>query len=198
MARGGEPGDAVTRLFVALRPPAPVRAALLAAMGSVERGRWQTDEQLHLTLRFIGEVDRRTGEDLVAALDSVAAPEFTLAVRGVGHFEKKGRPTALWAAIQPNPALDVLERRIERACRAAGLAPETRKFVPHITLARLGGRSVGAGAWLAANGDLSTPEWPVSSFRLYESRMGNGGSAYLPLSAWPLEPTSDPAGSTKS
>ena len=178
----------MTRLFVALRPPPPVRAALLGAQGGVERARWQADEQLHLTLRFIGETDRRTGEDLVTALDGVTAPGFDLQVRGVGHFERKGRATALWAALAPSPALDLLERRIERACRAAGIAPETRKFVPHVTLARLGGGAVGAGAWLAAHGDLAAPPWPVTAYRLYESRMGSGGSAYLPLAEWPLDP----------
>lgn len=178
----------MTRLFVALRPPPPVRVALLGAQGGVERARWQSDEQLHLTLRFVGEADRRTAEDLVAALDGVAAPPFALQVRGVGHFERKGRATALWAALAPNPALDLLERRVERACRAAGIAPETRRFVPHVTLARLGGGAVGAGAWLAANGDLGAPAWPVDAFRLYESRMGSGGSVYLPLAEWPLDP----------
>lgn len=178
----------MTRLFIALRPPRPVREAILAAQGGVERARWQADEQLHLTLRFVGDVDRRTGEDLVAALEGVTASGFTLQVRGVGHFEKKGRATALWAAIAPDPALDVLERRIERACRAAGIAPETRKFTPHVTLARLGGGAVGAGAWLAAHGDLSAAAWPVTSFRLYESRMGHGGSAYLSIADFPLEP----------
>lgn len=176
------------RLFVALRPPPEVRAALLAAQGGVENARWQSDDQLHLTLRFVGEVDRRTGEDLVDAFSSVVAPGFTLAIRGVGHFEKKGRPNALWAAVAPCPALGVLGRRVERACRAAGMAPETRKFVPHVTLARLGGGAAGSGGWLAANGNLTAPPWPVASFRLYESRLGHGGASYAALAEWPLEP----------
>ena len=176
------------RLFVALRPPPTVRAALLAATGGVERARWQDDGQLHLTLRFVGEVDRHVAADLVTALDEVKAPGFDLTVRGVGHFEKKGRPTALWAALDPCAPLDVLERRVERACRAAGLPPETRKFVPHVTLARLGGQGMGAGSWLAEHGDLSAPCWPVTAFVLYESRLGRGGSTYVPLAEWPLEP----------
>lgn len=165
-----------------------MRAALLTATGGVERARWQDDGQLHLTLRFVGEVDRHVAADLVAALDEVTAPCFGLTVRGVGHFEKKGKPTALWAALASCPALDVLERRVERACRAAGLPPETRKFVPHVTLARLSGQSVGTGAWLAQHGDLAAPRWPVTAFRLYESRMGHGGSTYSSLAEWPLEP----------
>ena len=176
------------RLFVALRPPPLVRAALLAATGGVERARWQDDGQLHLTLRFVGEVDRHAAADLVAALDEVTAPAFALTVRGVGHFERKIKPTALWAALAPCPALKVLEQRVERACRAAGLPPETRKFVPHVTLARLGGQSVGTGGWLAEHGDLAAPRWPVTAFRLYESHMGSGGSVYTSIAEWPLEP----------
>lgn len=174
------------RLCVALRPPPPVRAALLAAMGGVERARWQSDEQLHLTLRFVGEVDGRMADDLAAALGSVTAAPFVLRVRGVGHFETKGRPNSLWAAVEPNEGLDVLERRVERACRAAGLAPETRKFVPHVTLARLGSGAVGSGTWLARHGDLAAPAWPVDEFRLYESTLGSGGADYTPVARYPL------------
>lgn len=177
------------RLFIALRPPVDVREMLLAAMGGVERARWQSDDQLHLTLRFVGEVDRRAADDLVATLSSVLVPPFDLSIRGVGHFEKKGRPTALWAALAPLPALDTLQRRVERACRSAGLTPETRKFVPHVTLARLGGGAQGSGEWLAQHGDLSAPAWPGRAFRLYESTLGTGGSAYEPIAEWPLEPT---------
>lgn len=174
------------RLFVALRPPPPVRAALFAVMGGVERARWQSDEQLHLTLRFVGEVDGRMADDLAAALGSVTAAPFVLRVRGVGHFETKGRPNSLWAAVEPDEGLAVLERRVERACRAAGLPPETRKFVPHVTLARLGSGAVGSGAWLARNGDLTAPAWPVDEFRLYESTLGSGGADYISVARYPL------------
>jgi RNA 2',3'-cyclic 3'-phosphodiesterase len=176
------------RLFAALRPPPPVRDALLGAQGGVERARWQDEDQLHLTLRFVGEVDRHAAEDLSDALAGVTAPGFTLALRGVGHFERKGRPSALWAALTPSPGLERLVRRIERACRAAGLPAETRRFTPHITLARLPAGAIGAGDWLARHGDLTAPAWPVGAFRLYESRLGSGGSAYACIAEWPLGP----------
>lgn len=178
----------MARLFVSLRPPAPVRDALLDAEGGVEGARWQADDQLHLTLRFVGELDRRGEADLVAALGGVIAAPFSLAVRGVGHFERRGRPHALWAALAPSAELDLLQRRVERACRAAGLPGEPRKFVAHITLARLGSGAAGAGEWLARHGALAAPEWPVESFMLCESRLGSGGSVYQPLAEWPLEP----------
>lgn len=176
------------RLFVSLRPPPPVRAALLAAQGGVEGARWQSDDQLHLTLRFVGAVDPRTADDLVSALGAVHARGFALALRGVGHFERKGRAHTLWAGIAPSPALEHLQRKVERACQAAGLASEPRKFAPHVTLARLSGAAVGVGEWLARHGALAPPDWPVVSFRLYESTLGGGGSLYTPVAEWPLGP----------
>ncbi len=178
----------MVRLFVALRPPSGVRAALLAAQGGVEGARWQDEDQLHLTLRFCGEVDDRTGQDLVSALDGILAPSFALDVRGAGYFERKGRPHTLWAGFAPSPDLTTLQGKVERACQAAGLPPEPRKFAAHITLARMSGGAVGVGEWVARNGSLAAPRWPVSSFGLYESRLGKGGSSYNLLVEWPLGP----------
>jgi 2'-5' RNA ligase len=144
------------RLFVALRPPEQVRDALLSIAGGVEGARWQSDDLLHLTLRFAGDVSRRGEDDLVEALSAIEHDPFTLQVRGVGHFEKRGRVNGLWAAFAPSPALASLQRKVERACKAAGLAAEPRTFVPHVTLARLGGRAIGGGEWLARHGDRRT------------------------------------------
>jgi 2'-5' RNA ligase len=178
----------MARLFVSLRPPAPVRDALIDAQGGVEGARWQDDDQLHLTLRFIGEVDTRITQDIIDALSAVTAPSFTLAVRGVGHFERRGRPHSLWAGLAPSPPLEGLQRKVERACQVAGLPPEPRKFAPHVTLARTRGTQVGLAGWLAAYGPLAAPEWRVSSFRLYDSRLGSGGSVYTAVAEWPLDP----------
>nr|WP_202390227.1 RNA 2',3'-cyclic phosphodiesterase [Tsuneonella aeria] len=173
-------------MFLGLRPPAPVRDALLAAQCGVDGARWQDEDQLHLTLRFIGEIDHRGADDLGAALGSVMGDAFDLAIRGAGHFERKGRPSALWAAIAPSDGLLTLHRRVASACRAAGVPPDSKSFVPHVTLARLGGHSTGAGEWLARHGALSAPPWPVTSFRLYESTLAPTGSRYTTLAKWPL------------
>ena len=87
----------MSRLFVAIRPPAPVRETLLAAMDDDPAIRWQDDDQLHLTLAFLGEVDRGAERDLADALTAIDSPPFDLEIRGVGHFERKGMPSALWA-----------------------------------------------------------------------------------------------------
>ncbi|WP_240504573.1 RNA 2',3'-cyclic phosphodiesterase [Tsuneonella mangrovi] len=177
---------ALPRLFVALRPPAEIREVLYAAMGGVEAARWQGDDQLHLTLRFIGEIDPHRADDLLVALQRIDAHKFDLAIRGVGHFERKGRATALWAAVAPSPALDTLQKKVERACQSVGLEPEHRKFTPHVTLARLAGGAGPIGRWLADHANLSAPAWPVAYFSLFESTLAITGSQYDAIAEWPL------------
>ncbi|WP_119084538.1 RNA 2',3'-cyclic phosphodiesterase [Altererythrobacter sp. B11] len=174
------------RLFAAIRPSASVRDALIDTMEGVENARWQDEDQLHLTLRFMGEVGAREAEDLAAALEQLQAPPFTLEITGVGHFEHKRRVHALWAGIAPSPALAVLQRRVERACRSAGLPPERRRFTPHVTLARLNSSSGPIAGWLAQHAMLHSAPFEVREFILYESLMGQGGSHYEPLLRFPL------------
>tara|TARA_B100000678_G_scaffold182221_2_gene152249 strand:- start:311 stop:874 length:564 start_codon:yes stop_codon:yes gene_type:complete len=179
---------AMHRLFVALRPPPEIRDPLIDTMEGVEGARWQSDEQLHLTLRFVGEVDAPQAEDLASALDAVRAAPFTLRVRGIGTFERKGRTSALWAKVEESEPLNILQRRVERACRSAGLAPETRKFVPHITIARVNSSTGPIGGWLAEHGRLALQDWPVDTFRLYESHLGGAGAEYVAVGHFSLGP----------
>lgn len=174
------------RLFVALRPPPAVRDALLDTMEGLEGARWQSDDQLHLTLRFAGEIEGPQAEDLADALGRVAARPFELTVRGVGHFEKKGAAHTLWAGVAPSEDLAVLQRRVERACRGAGRAPETRKFAPHITLARLNRSTAPIGGWLARHALLDAGSWRIESFGLYLSRLTPAGSEYEPVEDYRL------------
>jgi 2'-5' RNA ligase len=177
------------RLFVALRPPEPIRDALVDAMEGIEGARWQDDEQLHLTLRFVGEVERPAANDLAEALGDVRWPQFELRVAGVGAFERSGRGRrlhALWAAVPASSELEGLRQKVERACELAGLGRETRKFTPHITLARLGRGSGPIGGWLAAFGDLSAGPWRVEDFVLYESHLGYAGAHYQAVARYPL------------
>lgn len=155
-------------------------------MGGVEAARWQDDGQLHLTLRYIGETDPRLADDLVDALGRIDAPRLDLTVHGVGFFERKGQPSALWARIAPDPALETLQKKVERTCQSVGLEPEHRKFVPHVTLARLNASAGPIAPWLADHSALSAPPWPVDGFRLYESTLTPGGSLYDPVIEWRL------------
>ena len=169
------------RLFVAIRPPGPVRETLLGVMGGIDGARWQDDDKLHLTLTFVGETDGTQTEDLIDALAPVESDPFDAEITGVGHFERKTMPTAVWAKVPLTDALAQLRRRVERACRRAGLETEKRNYRPHVTLARLG-RSVGPiGGWLAEHGTLRAGPWEVAGFTLFESHLRQVGPLYRPL-----------------
>lgn len=176
------------RLFVALRPPAPVRDLLIDRMEGLPGARWQDDSQLHLTLRFAGEIDAPQAEELADQLMRVESLPFPLTLSGVGHFERKGRPHTLWAGVAQSPALTVLQGRVERACRRAGLPPETRRFTPHITLARLNAASAAPGGFIRANAGLASAPWTVDAFDLVESRLGRHGAQYETVRRYRLEP----------
>ena len=128
------------RLFVAIRPPEAVRDLLIDAMDDSPELRWVGDEQLHLTLRFIGEVERPLADDLAAALEPLRFEPFELRVSGVGRFDQK-RGGALWAGVEPKAPVAALAAKVERTCQSVGIEPERRAFHPHITLARWKGRS---------------------------------------------------------
>ena len=108
------------RLFVALSVPDAVAQSLLLLQGGVPGARWQTREQLHLTLRFIGEVDGRETAALKDALAAIDAPAFHLELHGVGQFGNR-KPNTLWAAVRPSPELEHLQRKVDNAIRR--LAP---------------------------------------------------------------------------
>jgi 2'-5' RNA ligase len=176
----------MARLFAALRPPPAMRARLLATMHGLPGARWQSDEQLHLTLRFIGEVDRNRQADIVAALGRVRAPDLALGVVGVGAFDSKGRPNSIWAAIPAVPDLVALAKSVDRALIGVGVPPEPRAFRPHITLARLGRDAMPPDDWLVAHAGLFAEPAIFAHIYFYESILGREGSTYLIVDRFPL------------
>jgi len=177
------------RLFVAIRPPEDIRDLLIDAMDDGADFRWQDDEQLHLTLRFVGEVDGPTAEDLAAALGSLCTPPFELRVAGTGRFEQRNSG-ALWAAVEPKAPLVALAAKVERLCQSIGLEPERRAFHPHITLARWKGRrGREIAAFLDRTRGLASGPFPVESFSLFESRLSRHGAHYEEIASFPLVPT---------
>ena len=174
------------RLFIGIRPPAPVRDALLDAMEGIENARWQDDDQLHLTLRFVGEVSEDRADDLVSALARIRLAPFPVAISGTGSFEKKGRISAVWAGVEPSAALLALQGKVERACQSVGLPQEGRKYCPHITMARLNRSSQDAREWLSETGLLRIKPFQVKRFVLFESRLTDHGSEYEQIVHFPL------------
>lgn len=175
------------RLFVAIRPPEFIRDLLLDAMDDSPNFRWQQTDQLHVTLRFIGEVDRRVGNDIADALWRIRAPRFDLRISGVGRFEQRNAGT-LWAGLQPIAPIGALAAKIERACQQIGLEPERRSFHPHVTMARWKGhRSREVQDFLERRQELSSPPFPIEEFTLFESRLSRHGAHYEEVASFRLE-----------
>ena len=176
------------RLFVAIQPPLAIRQKLLAAMGGVINARWQSDEQLHLTLRFIGEVDRHGAADIGAALGMIHHPRFTLALDRIGQFDKRGRTETLWVGVTPHDAVEGLKRKVDQALVRVGVAPEQRAYLPHITLARFSRKPGDFSDFAARSGQLASAPFTVDNFVLYERHLATDGAAYVPLARFPLDP----------
>ena len=124
------------RLFTGLEIPAQVGFLLSLKRGGLPGARWIDRENYHITLRFIGDIDGRTADEVVDRIDRIDRPEFQLSLNGVGSFGSK-KPHSIWAGVSAAPELYALQGEIERICQRIGLPPDPRKFTPHVTLARL-------------------------------------------------------------
>src|ERR1041384_3206355 len=120
------------RLFVAIRPPAAIRAILLGAMGGISGARWQSEDQLHLTLRFIGDRGRQRAGDVHAALGAVHQPPFEIALNGIGAFDRRGWPDAVWAGVTPHEPLKALHKKVDAALTRGRGAPDPGALPPHL------------------------------------------------------------------
>lgn len=174
------------RLFVALSLPDDVADSLTTLQTGVPGARWSTQEQLHLTLRFIGEVDGRDAAAIDDALSAIDAPRFELALKGVGEFGGKN-PHALWAGVRDPAPVKFLSRKVENALQRIGLPAEERKFVPHVTLARLRASSRGRVMdFLTDHALYASPPFEVGGFILYSSVLTSDGSIYTAERAYRL------------
>lgn len=177
------------RLFVGIALPEMTRQRLSLLCAGVPGARWVKPENLHLTLRFIGEVEHGLAEDIDAALARVQAPQFDLMLDGVGFFGKPSAARILWAGVRRNDALARLQGKVETAVHRAGLSVEERKFSPHITLARLKGAPVQRlQRYVGENADFLTGPIPVEQFILFSSFLSSSGAIYTPEAYYDLNP----------
>jgi RNA 2',3'-cyclic 3'-phosphodiesterase len=174
------------RLFVAIRPPEDIRDLLIDAMDDSPNFNWQGEEQLHLTLRFIGEVERPVAQDVADALGRIQSAPFELSIAAAGRFEQRSSG-ALWAGVEPKGPVAALAAKIERTCTAVGLEPEHRAFHPHITLARWKGRrSREVADFLDRKRGLTSEPFAVEEFMLFESRLSRHGAQYEEVASYAL------------
>ena len=174
------------RLFTAIEIPPEVGGALAMLRGGLPGARWIDPENYHLTLRFIGDIDDQLARDIAFMLGDVERPAFELRLEGLVSFGGR-KPRAVVAPAAANAELVELQAEHERLLQRVGLAPEGRKFVPHVTLARLRDSSQRHVAdYLGAFGPFRSPAFAVTRFVLYSSRASVGGGPYVVEAGYPL------------
>lgn len=175
------------RLFAGIELPDDIRMRLAGIAGGVPGARWVPLENMHLTLRFIGEVDEATAGDLDAALMQVRGSPFDLVIEGAGSFSHGRFPSMLWAGVAKNEPLVRLQERVESALQRFGLEPEARKFTPHVTLARLRDSPRDrVEAFVAEHALLRLAPFRVRHFTLFSSFLGHEQSSYRAEAEYPL------------
>jgi len=175
------------RLFAALELPQDVAFSLSMLRGGLPGARWIDAENYHITLRFIGDVDDRTAEAVDGLLAGISRAPVAVKLNGLGSFGSD-KPRAIYASVEPSRALADLQAEIERAVRRAGLPPETRRFIPHVTLARLKHASnIDVAEYLAMRGYFPSRSFTAGRFVLYSSRDSVGGGPYRLEADYPLE-----------
>ncbi len=176
------------RLFTGIEIPPPVGDALSLLRGGLPGARWLERDSYHVTLRFIGDIDERTADEVVDQLSRVRRPSFAVALEGLDSFGSR-KPHAIIARATSSPGLGELQAEHERIMQRIGLPPEPRKFMPHVTLARLRGTSVrDVAEYLSLRGGFTTSAFPVDRFVLFSARNQTGGGPYLVEDAYPLAP----------
>lgn len=174
------------RLFTGLEIPEDLAQDLAQLRGGMSGARWMDAADYHITLRFLGDIDDRAAAEFDAELARIRRQPFEVIIEGLDHFGGD-RPRALIARAKPSQPLVELQAEQERLARRIGLAAETRKYVPHVTLARLRATSPLAVAdYLATRGFVGARRFTAERFVLYSSRDSVGGGPYVVEAEYPL------------
>jgi RNA 2',3'-cyclic 3'-phosphodiesterase len=176
------------RLFVALLPEAPERAAIAQLVQPLAGFRWTPPAHLHLTLRFIGEVPGEVVARTEEILRRVRVEPFWLELAGVGRFPPRGAASVVWVGCaSTHPRLHQLRQQVDDALLSLGLPLELPPFVPHLTIARVREAAPGTvNDFLKRHRDFTGPAWPVRAFALMESARQPAGINHEVLRAYPL------------
>ena len=167
------------RLFIALPIPQTIRPYLHRIGGSLPYSRPVPVDQIHLTLRFLGDLEGSRFLDIKEELSTVAAAPFFMSIQGVGHFPPRGKARVVWAGVRPVEPVQHLKRKIDSCLRSCGISADPRKFSPHITLARLKDTPAQRVAeFLAGNSFLCFDEFKVDCFHLYSSKLTQKGAIH--------------------
>jgi 2'-5' RNA ligase len=175
------------RLFTGIEIPAHICERLGGLRGGLSGARWIDPENYHLTLRFLGDIDDARADDVVDLLSRVRRHAFTITLDGLGSFGGR-RPRAIWARVLAAPQLMALQAEHEQLIQRAGLAPEQRRYTPHVTLARLRCSNPQAvAAYMESRGGFFSEAITVRRFVLFSSQPSRGGGPYLVEETYPLD-----------
>lgn len=167
------------RLFTGIELSDEACHALARLKAPLPGARWIEPDNLHVTLRFAGDVERPAAAEFSAALSEIRVEAFSLRLKGTGTFGGS-TTSSLWAGVETCPGLEALQRATERAARRAGFAPETRAFKPHVTIARLSRtRDEALARFLERNARFESEPFFVGRFVLFSSRPRVGGGPYV-------------------
>jgi 2'-5' RNA ligase len=174
------------RLFAAVTPPPAIKDAIVERYMEIDRARWEKKANLHLTVRFFGDVGDEAASVLRAGLAELRRPAFALSLRGAGSF---GRPArVLWLGVEPLGEISALAAAAEEVALRAGLEPEKREFSAHLTVARLKGCSPAlVEKFVQRNAAFATAAFEIQTLDLYESVVSGSGAAYRVIESYPLE-----------
>ena len=174
------------RLFTGLEIPKEVAQWLSLLRGGLPGARWIDPENYHITLRFIGDIDDRLAHEIASLLDGVRRRSFEVRFGNLMSFGGR-KPRAIVVAVEPVQPLIELHAELERLMQRLGLEPEGRKFIPHVTLARLReSSSRDVAEYLSTRGPVFGASFRVSRFVLFSSRSSVGGGPYVIEADYPL------------
>jgi 2'-5' RNA ligase len=176
------------RLFVAIELPPEVKERLRMLCFGLPGAKWVDEDQMHLTLRFVGEVDGGVMEDVLGVLATVNSEPFDILLKGIGFFPPRQTPQQLWVGVEESEQLTRLHGRIDAALRRIGIEKELRKFYPHVTLARLKGTKASRiGDYLVEFSLFQTGPFTAREFSLFSSVLGSKGPVHRIEADYPLE-----------
>jgi 2'-5' RNA ligase len=174
------------RYFTAIPLPLAIKDRLISLCSGVPGAKWADADQMHITLRFIGDVDGVEASDIAEALDGVRAEPFELDLATIGHFGTGHRLRTLWVGVAENPDLEQLQARVDRAVSSVVGAREKRKFHAHVTLGRFKRTAPDLGEFLAQYEPFRAGPVSVNEFVLYSSHLGSERAIHTVEARYPL------------
>lgn len=178
------------RLFVAIEIPKGGKQMITELQKNIPAGlKPVSPENMHITLKFIGEAPEKNLQNIITALEQIAHPQFEISLSGVGAFPSPAMPNVLWVGSE-SPSLAPLAQSIDTALFAAGVPRDARPFSPHLTIARATGH-VELSEFLRVNKEFSAGEFRAEAFHLFKSTLLPTGALHEKIASFALHTPSN-------